>query len=490
MRPAARLDVVLALLLALCIVRFWLMPLPSSFWVDEMGTVFVVHHGAADPSLRAAPQVADSVYYVLPKLAEKMFGFSEVSYRLFSVLAMCGALLAIALLAIKLIGPGAGWCAAFACLASRNFDYQAADARPYALGTLVLCIALLELVRWFDDRSWLDGLAFAFCASLLWWVHLAFWPFYLIFIAYGAFRIYARNAPPPAQIATLAAIVGLGCTLPLLRSLALLRGASAHVIVPVPSLTELFAVLKLVMVAGVCGAAAVLSRWLTGPRASIRNGAAVLILAWWLADPLVLFLFSRVAESSLFVPRYMYLALPGSALAACLLAGALMPARFWKPIAVILGIFALIFTGHWKKTWPDHQSSDWRAASARLREWAAGEPVPVICPSPFVEARPPVWKPDYPRDGFLYSNLDVYPTAGRIYPFPFEFSPAAESFAHTLTGGTLAPEGRFALFGGDKAVRFWRRWFASQPALSRWNSTVLAWYGDVELVAFTGPGAR
>ena len=46
----ARWKTGLFALLCLCILRLWLMPLPSSLWVDELGTVFVVHHGAADPS--------------------------------------------------------------------------------------------------------------------------------------------------------------------------------------------------------------------------------------------------------------------------------------------------------------------------------------------------------------------------------------------------------------------------------------------------------
>ena len=38
----------LALLVALCIVRLWAIPLRSSFWVDEMATSFVVHRGDDD----------------------------------------------------------------------------------------------------------------------------------------------------------------------------------------------------------------------------------------------------------------------------------------------------------------------------------------------------------------------------------------------------------------------------------------------------------
>src|SRR5271169_752170 len=82
------LNWLLPILLLLCVVRLWLMPLPSSFWIDEMATVFVVRHGAADPSLRIAPQVPESIYYWLPKASETLFGFSELVYRLPSILAM------------------------------------------------------------------------------------------------------------------------------------------------------------------------------------------------------------------------------------------------------------------------------------------------------------------------------------------------------------------------------------------------------------------
>src|SRR5579862_1129302 len=127
------------------------MPLGSSFWVDETGTYFVVHHGANDPSLRVAPQVADSIYYALPKIAERLAGFSEASYRFFSLVAMAGALAAIGWIAARLIHPDAWWFVVFACLGSRGFNYQADDARPYALGTCILAVSVLLLVRWLDS---------------------------------------------------------------------------------------------------------------------------------------------------------------------------------------------------------------------------------------------------------------------------------------------------------------------------------------------------
>src|SRR5438874_12652 len=116
----------LPFLMLAAIVRLWLMPLPSSFWVDEMGTVFVVEHGASHPSLAVAPQVTESIYYLLPAISRRLPGPREIAYRLPSVAAMAAALWIIARLAARLLHPEAGWLAAFACLSLHGINYQAA----------------------------------------------------------------------------------------------------------------------------------------------------------------------------------------------------------------------------------------------------------------------------------------------------------------------------------------------------------------------------
>jgi hypothetical protein len=129
-------------LLLLASVRLWLMPMPTSFWVDETVTAFVVRHGGEHPSLKAAPQVPASIYYVLPRLMDRWVGLSEIAYRVPSALALGLALWLIARLAAIIIHPEAGWFPAFACIAFR-IQLSGADARPYALGTCVLAAALL-----------------------------------------------------------------------------------------------------------------------------------------------------------------------------------------------------------------------------------------------------------------------------------------------------------------------------------------------------------
>ena len=182
------------ILLVLCITRLWLMVLPSSFWIDEMATVFVVRKGASDPSLAIAPQVPSSIYYWLPSLADRLSGISEIAYRLPSVVALGIMLWLIARLATRLIHPAAGWFAVFACMAVRSLNYYAADARPYALGMCLGAAAFWFLVQWLDSARWYKGVLFAGCAALVWWVHLIYWPFYVGLAIYTLIRLLRRDS--------------------------------------------------------------------------------------------------------------------------------------------------------------------------------------------------------------------------------------------------------------------------------------------------------
>jgi len=101
MRVTNRLLIVL---LTICIVRLWFMLLTGSFWTDETGTAFVVKL-PGDASLSVAPQVPASIYYALPRAVEKLFGFSEILYRIPSLLLMGIAFFIIGRLAARLIGP-------------------------------------------------------------------------------------------------------------------------------------------------------------------------------------------------------------------------------------------------------------------------------------------------------------------------------------------------------------------------------------------------
>jgi hypothetical protein len=111
---------------------------------------------------------------------------------------------------------------------------------------------------------------------------------------------------------------------------------------------------------------------------------------------------------------------------------------------------------------------------------------PVIAVSPFVEAQPPVWKPDYFLPGFLYAPLLTYPLRGAIYPFPITISDEAEEYGAKLIRETLIPHRRFILFGGGRFGMRWVIWFAGRPELAGWSYQVHR-DDEIETVVFEKP---
>jgi hypothetical protein len=137
-----------------------------------------------------------------------------------------------------------------------------------------------------------------------------------------------------------------------------------------------------------------------------------------------------------------------------------------------------------------HDNADWREAAHAVNGAVLTPETPVICPSPFVEAQWPVWKPDYKLPGFFYSHVAAYPIRGRIYSFPFTLfktPPEAEQYAEKLSFQTLLPSRRFIVYGGKIAVDEWQRWFARRPEFSGWEHRDLGNFGDSEAVLFAHP---
>jgi 4-amino-4-deoxy-L-arabinose transferase-like glycosyltransferase len=477
----------LLILLALCIARLWITPLASSFWVDEAETAFVAEHGYHDPSLAIVPQVTASVYYWLPHATYKIVGFSEIAERLPSLAAMVLTLLLIARLAARLIHPDAGWFAVFACLTLRAFNYEAANARPYALGICVAAASLWLLVRWLDSGRWLDGLLFLASAALLWRVQLIYWPFYLVYAIY--FLVRRERRVSWAQAATICAGLGLALLPVIPTALAVNREAVLHAFAPQPSLVDLASAFKLRLVAGVAIAAWMFARWRRCPRVdSVPSSPAIALIAgWWAVQPLALFAYSHITGISVFSTRYLSIALPGVALAATAAAAFFLPKTGWRVPALAMGIAALLFSGQWKELWPPHHNSDWRAASQAANALAPGPDTPVLVVSPFIEAQPPLWRPDYPLPGFLYCHLDVYPVTGKPYLLPYEASPAAKEYAEALSVSTLPSARRFLIYAGARDVRLWRDWFAARPEFAQWRSRLLGPFRDVDVALFEAP---
>jgi hypothetical protein len=482
------MNVLLGLLLAACVTRLWLMPLPSSFWLDELVTSFVVKY-PAHPSFAIAPQVPESLYYWLPRAMQALFGFSEVAYRLPSVIAMGIALFLVARIAARLIHPQAAWFAVFACFALSGLDYFADDARPYGTGIAVASAGIFFLIRWLDRARWPDALLFLLFAAALWRVQLIYWPFYAVYAGYAAVRLGKRETGVrPIQIVAVAAVLGASLVPVLFTALSILRDAPTHVIAPAPSLHTFEHALHWNLVL-ICGFGAWLLQRLHVEQALSpvhwhQRRYIFLITAWWLCTPICLFLYSRLTAQSVFLPRYLSLMLPGVALSATAAAALFIPPDRWKQAAAILGLGAIVWMGQWNHIWPAHDGSDWRSAALEENRLARSAATPVLCMSPFIESTGRGWNPGYALPGFLYAHLSIYPILGVPYLLPMQTSPAAEQYAARLASGKLTEAGRFLLYGQSWQVKFWKNWLRQRPELAGWGSAVEE-YGDVAVGIFT-----
>jgi hypothetical protein len=188
-----------------------------------------------------------------------------------------------------------------------------------------------------------------------------------------------------------------------------------------------------------------------------------------------------------FVTRYLWLSLPGAALAATAAAACFIPGDFWKPAAVILGSGVVLLMGGVPRLAPLHHGSNWREAAREINRLGIQPDTPVVYPSPFIEAKFPVWKPDYALPGFLYCHLLPYPVGGTPYLLPYIDTTEAEQYAATIAAGALASSGRFLIYGGQLNVDWWRRFFSQRAPLAGWDSQKLGSFGDVEVVVFESP---
>lgn len=108
----------------------------------------------------------------------------------------------------------------------------------------------------------------------------------------------------------------------------------------------------------------------------------------------------------------------------------------------------------------------------------------MVYPSPFIEAKSPVWRPGYPLPSFLYCHLQTYPVGGTPYLLPFETSPEAETYAAKIAAGGLATSRKFYIYGGDRNVHEWQEWLKLRNELRDWRSRRLGPFGDVDVVVF------
>jgi hypothetical protein len=244
--------------------------------------------------------------------------------------------------------------------------------------------------------------------------------------------------------------------------------AQTHIFAEAPSFGELVRALQLPAVGAVSAISWLVSRVLRGSGAPTLRSDQVLIAAWWLGPPLLLWLLAQTAEVNLFVPRYFATAAAGMALAGAYAAAASIPASYLRHTGAVLGVAILVLS--FVKAPPSREAS-WRDAAKLVSQWSS-TPSVILCPSGFIEAQPPEWSETYSLPGFLYAPLDAYPVPGDRLLLPTREARQPVELVEARVRTAAARGESILIYGGASAAGFWVEWLDDHAELAGWHREV------------------
>jgi 4-amino-4-deoxy-L-arabinose transferase-like glycosyltransferase len=435
-------------LTAWAVVTLWVLPIRSSFWLDETGTYWLIKDGLANLFPRARGWSGESpLYYLVAWLAHFVPGRTEVILRLPSLIAMIAATWRLYKLAARLFDVETAPFVVLVFACSEHVAFAAADARPYALALLLLIPSTWMLVCWLDSGRLFHAAGYVLLTALTIYVH----PLFALALAghavYALYRMRDLRAVKPTYLFAAWMATGL-LLLPLIpQLLAMYRTRGSHALLGAPNLSQFLAALVPPVLAAPLILGLVID-WLSSPRRPwerARNIVApresVILAASWALVPLgIIYLFSVFTQGDLFLPRYYVSAAPGLALLLgwWIRAALTAPARAFAASAVI--VCAILAFGQ-----VQHGKEDWRGAMARVRELTAGSDTPVLMASGFLEAADldALSKPGWRE--VLFAPLMLYPAGGKVIGLPHRLDEKSVPYLESIVADDLLYRTRFVL---------------------------------------------
>lgn len=454
---------------ALVVLRLWIMPLPSSLWLDEFGTVWVTDGGLGRVVERARLFPQSVPYGALVAVVRGAAGTSEWALRLPSLAAMLAAALLVGRLGRACFGGAAGLLSAGIFLLFPAVEFAAADARPYAFAVLFSTAALLALRAWLERGRARDAAAYVAAAAAAVYFHYLF---AASLAGHAACAIWRRRRGSP--VTSLAMVLAAASLAVVLVPAAILvagigHARAVHAFGAPPGLLPLVNALLPVRVLGLLLPAVGLALLLGGRRGSRdapaagRLGDAVMLLVpAALAPPVLLFAASRALHADLFEGRYL---LASAAPWAALLGGAV--ARLVRGEVSRLAVagsllLALLVRGELGRIPIAHGREDWRGAIGRLREAAPG--APILLGGSFAEAQDASLVASPAHQAYLTEPVRYYAPDHPVRALPLGGGERMEGIAGTLAAPALA-ERRFALVERHSRYPSWAPWLdaAARP---------------------------
>ena len=465
----------------LVVVALWLRPITSSLWNDEFGTWWVVNGDFHDLVRRAAAVQGQSpLYYAVAWVAKLVAGRSELGLRFPSFVFALGALWLIHRIGRRLFDRETARIAVLAFAVWPSVVFAASDARPYALGVLIVTGAMFALIRWLDDGRIATAIAYVVCAALMPYVHPVFGVVLIPGWWYATARIRERSTSVPSRAVVASAIGITTLSIPVLFEL--LHLWQRREISSLPHSATLTWLVELVIPpAFVAGAVLAGLMWLTR-HASRKEGATIprstiVLLLGWLLIPLgILATLSIALSIDLLEARYLVCIAPAAALLIARGARSIEPSRTRRIVVTAVVLLSVLdLAGPMK-------SGDFRGA-AELVDRVSTPGTAVLVPSGFQESIQAGWYSDPDRKDLLTAATSFYPVVGRVTPLPAALDQATIELARSQVASAL--EGATTAVVMLPADPGYGPWFDQYMTARGWTGTVVGTATPWTVVEFT-----
>jgi 4-amino-4-deoxy-L-arabinose transferase-like glycosyltransferase len=470
------------ILVAITVVDLWILPIQSSFWLDETATFWVIKDGLANLLQRSTDWAGQSpLYYLTAWGALVVGGRHEWVLRLPSLIALIIAAWLLYRLAERLFDQASARLTVLSFACSGAVAFAASDARPYALGLCLLIGSAWLLVRWLDTGFARYAVGAMVLSVLTIYAHYLFGPVLVVLTFYAVWRALHEGK---VRIWELAA-VGIGAGVLMLPLVVQLRhffqDRAVHSFSGTPQLSQLLASIAPPVLAGSLTVGLLLAQLFhpeqdRGP--APRRDSVFVAAGWALVPPLLLFAISVLSLAKLFVPRYYISCIPGQCLLAGWLARSLVGGPGQRIVATVMVVSSVFCFG---STY--HGDEDWSGAMRRIRSESSGN-LPVLVASAFVEATDPKALEDPRLRDVLFAPQQMYPLRGKLIRLPYRLDEESAKYVERVLPA-LEKEDRFVLVVDRFRGLPFEPWLRGRLAAQGFQSESLGDFRSVAVFRFS-----
>jgi len=428
----------------------------SLFW-DEAGTFWMAHEGIIRAVQKTMHWPGQSLLYAA---IASVFCFDGTPLRDFllrvpSLIGVFGTAYFLYRIAEERIAKQAGMVATILFLFHPGVTVVGPQARPYALAMAAVAASVWALGKWEKSRS-RTHLAYYLCAiTLIIYLHYFFAAVLLVHALYLAYVFFVEGRRERAAEVIGAAILAVILALPLFTHFQLLLHEGRTLpFGPPPGLQSLSDFLApSVLIAGLLVSGCLL---LFVPAAASREQNPLdrafwtMLMALWLAGPVLFWAVSRATPMRVFLPRYLAFTYPGQVLLlawlGCRLFGAAR-ARIWALAGVLILAANPLLAIHARRN-PEE-------LLPLIRLIRAEPNAPVFFPTELPESQYYDWRAGNRPDSYLFAPLVAYPIQNPLLPLPRYATDEVKAYVNQVLDSQLA---------GSREVLFvdmydeWGRW--------------------------------